>query len=79
MFYFTRNFERQNLRLRKANKIYNADVDADENTDADAEMSMPRFPHGHLELFCEMACPKKKMNVHKKMSVVESRLDKIKG
>ena len=59
MFYFTRNFERQNLRLRKANKIYNADVDADENADADAEMSMPRFPNGHLELFCEMACPKK--------------------
>ena len=58
MFYFTRNFERQNLRLRKANKIYNANANADVNADAEAEMS--RFPNGHLELFCEMACPKKK-------------------
>ena len=35
MFYLTRNFERQKLRLRKASKFCNADADAD----ADAEIS----------------------------------------
>ena len=43
MFYFTRNFKRQKLRLRKAKKI--SDADADVN----AEMPMPRFPNGPLE------------------------------
>ena len=46
MFYLTRNFERQKLRLQKAKKIYNADADADVNVNADAEMSMPRFGNG---------------------------------
>ena len=44
MFYFTRNFEMQKLRLRKAKKIHNADV----NADADAEMPMPRFPNSQI-------------------------------
>ena len=46
MFYLTRIFDRQILRLRKAKKIYNADADADVNADADAEMPMPRFLNG---------------------------------
>ena len=46
MFYLTRNFERQKLRLQKAKKIYNADADADVNANADAEMPMPRFGNG---------------------------------
>ena len=50
MFYFSRNFERQKLRLWKAKKKYNADPDAhaDINANADAEMPMPRFPNGHF-------------------------------
>ena len=39
MFYFTRNFERQKLRLQKGKKIYNADANADVNADADADIS----------------------------------------
>ena len=46
MFYFTRNFEKQMLSLLKAKKNYIADVDADVNADADAEMPMLRFPNG---------------------------------
>ena len=46
MFYFTRNFERQKLRLLKAKKNYIADADADVNADADVEMPMLRFPNG---------------------------------
>ena len=38
MFYFTRNFERQKLRLRKAKKKNYGD--------ADAEMPMPKFAIG---------------------------------
>ena len=44
MFYFTRNFERQKSRLRKAKKIYSADADADVN--ADAEIS--KWPYQKL-------------------------------
>ena len=45
MFYFTKNFERQKLRLRKAKNNYNADVDADVNADADAEMIVRALSH----------------------------------
>ena len=38
----------QKLRLRKAKKISNADADV--NTDADAEMLMPRFPNGPFQI-----------------------------
>ena len=42
MFYFTRISERQK-------KFYNADADADVNANnADAEMSMPKFPNGRF-------------------------------
>ena len=42
MFYFTRISEMQK-------KFYNADADADVNANnADAEMSMPRFPNGRF-------------------------------
>ena len=46
MFYLTRNFERQKLRLQKVQKTYDTDADANVNADADAEMLMPRFPNG---------------------------------
>ena len=38
MFYFTRNFKRQKLRLQKAKKIYNADTDVNANADANAKI-----------------------------------------
>ena len=44
MFYFTRNFERQRLRLQKTKEFYNGDANV--NVDADAEMLMPKFPNG---------------------------------
>ena len=54
MFYFTRNFERQKLRLQKVKKIYNTDADVHVTADADAEMPMPRFPNGHkIETYSE--------------------------
>ena len=46
MFYFTRNFERQKLRLQKEKK-YNAIADAEVNADVGAEMPTSIFPNGH--------------------------------
>ena len=49
MFYATGNFERQKLGFWKTKqKRYNAAPDADVNSNADAEMPMPRFPNGQF-------------------------------
>ena len=57
MFYFTRNFERQKSRLRKAKKIYSADADADVN--ADAEIS--KWPYQKLlKCFWELTRDKRR-------------------
>ena len=49
MFYLTRNFERQKLRLLKGKKNCNVDADADVTDDADFEKPMSIFPNSLVQ------------------------------